>query len=208
MPERKAKVTSSKESTAKKVETVKEEIKKDAKDLEKKACEVEKKADKTVNELVKKAEFVDKIINASRMKEILWLSFIENANKRVRKNLELICKILWWIALIIWVISTIITAIAFVIALISLFAGGLWLWLFLLSILALLSCALMMILWRWLIKMKKWVPAALIAVITLDLALLVIYILVPGDFWKYLLEVILYIIFTLFVLKNKDMFKN
>ena len=206
MPEKKAKITSSKASTAKKVETVKEEIKKDAKDLEKKACEVEKKADKTVNELVKKAEFVDKIINANRMKEILWLSFIENANKRVRKNLELICKILWWIALIIWVISTIITAIAFVIALISLFAGGLWL--FLLSILALLSCALMMILWRWLIKMKKWVPAALIAVITLDLALLVIYILVPGDFWKYLLEVILYIIFTLFVLKNKDMFKN
>lgn len=206
MPEKKAKVASSKTSTAKKVETVKEEIKKDAKDFEKKACEVEKKADKTVNELVKKAEFVDKIINASRMKEILWLSFIENANKRVRKNLELICKILWWIALVLWGISTIITAIAFVIALISLFAWGLWL--FLLSILALLSCALMMILWRWLIKMKKWVPAALIAVITLDLALLVIYILVPGDFWKYLLEVILYIIFTLFVLKNKDMFKN
>lgn len=206
MPVKKEKVTATKKSTSKKVENVKEEIKKDAKDLEKKAADVEKKADKTVNELVKKVWFVDKIINASRVKEILWLSFIESANKRVRKNLELICKILWWIALVLWGISTIIALIAFIVALFNLFVWGLWL--LLLSILALASCAIMMILWRWLIKMKKWAPSLLIAAIALDLILFVVYIFIPGDLWKYLLQIILYIVFTLFVLKNKDMFKN
>lgn len=206
MPVKKEKVTATKKSTSKKVENVKEEIKKDAKDLEKKAADVEKKADKTVNELVKKVWFVDKIINASRVKEILWLSFIESANKRVRKNLELICKILWWIALVLWGISTIIALIAFIVALFNLFVWGLWL--LLLSILALASCAIMMILWRWLIKMKKRAPSLLIAAIALDLILFVVYIFIPGDLWKYLLQIILYIVFTLFVLKNKDMFKN
>lgn len=88
MPEKKTKAAE-KEATP-----IKDEVKQEAKELEKKMEKAEKEADKKVNELVNKAAFIDKLLNASWIKEILKLSFIESANKRVRKNLELICKIL------------------------------------------------------------------------------------------------------------------
>ena len=205
MPEKKTKApTSTKEAEAK--STIKEEIKKDAKDLEKKAEKFEKKADETVNELVNKVEFADKITKASRVDEILNLSFINSANKRVRKNLELICKILWRIALVIWVIYTVISLVAFIVGFVALFKGGLLA--FLIALLALVCSAISVLLWRWLIKMKKRVPAALIILIALDLILLILSIFNPGQFGSSLVKIILYVIFTLFALKNKDMFKN
>ena len=200
MPEKKTKAAE-KEATP-----IKDEVKQEAKELEKKMEKAEKEADKKVNELVNKAAFIDKLLNASWIKEILKLSFIESANKRVRKNLELICKILWWIILIWWIIYTIFAIIAFVRWLIWLFSWNIGI--FLLSLIALASAILIIMLWRGLIKMKKWLPAALVAIIAVDLVLFVLSIFLWESFGFCLLEIIFYFVFILFVLKNKDLFNN
>ena len=49
------------------------------------------------------------------MKEILNLSFMDSANKRVRKHLETICKIFGWIGLVGGAIFAIYAVVMFVI---------------------------------------------------------------------------------------------
>jgi hypothetical protein len=165
--------------------------------VEKKVEAFEAKTDKEVDNLVKKVWFVDKIINASWVKEILNLSFMEKANVRVRKNLETICKVLW----ILWLIGCAIMIIS------SLFL--LFRWFFWLFLIYLICCAIVLIISRWLMKMKKWFPAVAIICIALDIIILILSIFMwQLSFWTELLSLLLWIIFTLFILKNKDMFKN
>lgn len=191
----------------KKVEKVEKEVKEEAEKVEKKVEAFEKKTDKEVNELVNKVWFVDKIINASWMKEILNLSFIESANVRVRKHLEKICKILWIIALIWSIIFAVFAVVTFIMWIIALFSGSVWV--FLLSLIYVALAALSVIMARGLMKMKKWYPAASIICVALDLIGLILSIFVVSiSFGSTLLSVIISIICLLFILKNKDMFKN
>ena len=190
-----------------KVEKVEKEVKEEAAKVEKKVEAFEKKTDKEVNELVNKVWFVDKIINASWMKEILNLSFIESANVRVRKHLEKICKILWIIALIWSIIFAVFAVVTFIMWIVALFSGSLWV--FLLSLVYVALAALSVIMARGLMKMKKWYPAASIICMAIDLIGLVLSIFVASiSFGSTLLSVIISIICLLFILKNKDMFKN
>lgn len=199
MPEKKTNKApaSKKKAVAKKPVNKKVEVKEKVVEVEKKVEAFEAKTDKQVDTLVKKVWFVDKIINASWVKEILNLSFMESANKRVRKNLELICKILW----ILWIIG-------WAIMLISSFALLFW-WSFGLFLLYLICCAIVLIVSRGLMKMKKWFPAVAILCLAIDIVALILSIFVSWlPFWSQLLSLLISIIFTLFVLKNKDMFKN
>jgi len=191
----------------KKVEKVEKEVKAEAEKVEKKVEAFEKKADKEVNELVNKVWFVDKIINASWMKEILNLSFMESANKRVRKHLETICKIFWIIGLIWGCIMAILAVISFIGGIVALFKGAVWAFIF--ALLYVVVAALVVIMARGLMKMKKWYPAASIICLAIDLIGLVLSIFVSSiSFGSTLLSVIISIICLLFILKNKDMFKN
>lgn len=206
MPEKKTnkapvknKKVAEKKPEAKKVETkkVETEVKETVAKVEKKVEAFEAKTDKEVDNLVKKVWFVDKIINASWVKEILNLSFMESANKRVRKNLELICKILW----ILWIIGWVIMLISSFVVLIG--------WSFWLFLLYLICCAIVLIISRGLMKMKKWFPAVAIICLAIDIVALILSIFVSWfSFGSQLLSLIISIICTLFVLKNKDMFKN
>lgn len=192
-----AKKTTAKKPEPKKTENKKVEVKETVAKVEKKVEAFEAKTDKQVDNLVKKAWFVDKIINASWVKEISNLSFMEKANVRVRKNLETICKVLW----ILWLIGC---AIMIISSLFLLFRRFFWLFL-----LYLICCAIVLIISRWLMKMKKWFPAVAIICIALDIIILILSIFMwQLSFWTELLSLLLWIIFTLFILKNKDMFKN
>ena len=192
-----AKKPVAKKPEPKKTENKKVEVKETVAKVEKKVEAFEAKTDKQVDNLVKKAWFVDKIINASWVKEILNLSFMGKANVRVRKNLETICKVLW----ILWLIGC---AIMIISSLFLLFRGFFWLFL-----LYLICCAIVLIISRWLMKMKKWFPAVAIICIALDIIILILSIFMwQLSFWTELLSLLLWIIFTLFILKNKDMFKN
>ena len=197
-----AKKTAAKKPVAKnpepkKTENKKVEVKETVAKVEKKVEAFEAKTDKQVDNLVKKAWFVDKIINASWVKEILNLSFMEKANVRVRKNLETICKVLW----ILWLIGCVVM---FITSFVLLFGGF-----FRLFLLYLICCAIILIISRWLMKMKKWFPAIAIICVALDIIGLILSIFVSWlNFWTELLSLIISIIFTLFILKNKDMFKN
>lgn len=196
-----------KKPTAKKVETQKAEVKEKVVEVEKKVEAFEAKTDKEVDNLVKKVWFVDKIINASWVKEILNLSFMEKANVRVRKNLETICKVLWILWLIWWWIFAIFAIISFIGWIVALFHGVVWV--FLLSIISLVAAALVLIISRWLMKMKKWLPAVAIISVAIEIIVLIISIFVSWlSFGTELVSLIISIICTLFVLKNKDMFKN
>lgn len=216
MPEKKTNkvAANNKKAETKKTETVKskatqveKKVEKEVKADVKKVEEFAAKTDKEVDNLVKKVWFVDKIINASWMKEILNLSFMESANKRVRKHLETICKIFGWIGLVGWAIFAIYAVVMFIIWIVALFHG--WVWAFLLSILMLALAALTLIMSRGLLKMKKWYPAAAIILLALDIVILVISMFAPSmSFGSQLFSFIISIIFLLFVLKNKDMFKN
>lgn len=202
MPEKNTKKVSAEHNEA---ENFTEQMEKKVSEVEKKAEQFEWKADKEVEKLVWKLWFVDKIINASWIKEILNLSFMEKANHRVRKNLEKICKILWRIGFDISIICTIWAVVAFFIALIALFKGSVWA--FLLGLLFLVLAAFAVIVSRWCIKMRKWFPAIAIVSIALEIVRLVVSIFTWG-FGSSLLSLILWVICTLFVLKNKDRFKN
>lgn len=217
MAEKKANKTPVKKTTAKKpvakkpepkkTENKKVEVKQTVEKVEKKVEAFESKTDKQVDNLVKKAWFVDKIINASWVKEILNLSFMEKANVRVRKNLEKICKVLGILWLIWWCIFAIFAIISFIGWIIALFHGAVWA--FLLSIISVVCAALILIISRWLMKMKKWFPAVAIICIAIDIIVLILSIFISWlSFWTELLSLIIWIIFTLFILKNKDMFKN
>jgi len=196
-----------KKPTAKKVETQKAEVKEKVVEVEKKVEAFEAKTDKEVDNLVKKVWFVDKIINASWVKEILNLSFMEKANVRVRKNLETICRVLWILWLIWWWIFAIFAIISFIGWIVALFHGVVWV--FLLSIISLVAAALVLIISRWLMKMKKWLPAVAIISVAIEIIVLIISIFVSWlSFGTELVSLIISIICTLFVLKNKDMFKN
>ncbi len=192
-----AKKPVAKKPEPKKTENKKVEVKETVAKVEKKVEAFEAKTDKQVDNLVKKAWFVDKIINASWVKEILNLSFMEKANVRVRKNLETICKVLW----ILWLIGC---AVMLISSFVLLFGGF-----FRLFLLYLICCAIVLIISRWLMKMKKWFPAIAIICVALDIIGLILSIFVSWlNFWTELLSLIISIIFTLFILKNKDMFKN
>jgi hypothetical protein len=147
--------------------------------------------------LVNKIWFVDKIINASWMKEILSLSFMESANKWVRKHLETVCKVLW----ILWLVWGVFM---FICSLFALFTGSFWIFL-----INLILTAIIVIFSRWLMKMRKWFPAVSILCIAIDLLVLILSIFTKWiSFGSQLLSVIISILITLFILKNKDMFKN
>lgn len=197
MPEKKTTHSTSKKEVkeVKTTKTKKSDLEKKASEIEKKAEKLEWQADKEVEKLVWKVEFVDKIINASWIKEILNLSFIEKANKWVRKNLEIICKILWIIWLIWWVISLI----AWIGSLLQLNLCA-FLWYLALAVFAILIS-------RWCMKMRKRFPAIAIISITLGIVRIIISIF-AGWFWSAFVSTVLGAICTLFVLKNKDMFKN
>ena len=140
---------------------------------------------------------MDKIINASWVKEILNLSFMEKANVRVRKNLETICKVLW----ILWIIGCVVM---FISSFFLLFGGF-----FRLFLLYLICCAIVLIISRWLMKMKKRFPAVAIICIALDIIIVILSIFTSKvTFGTQIISLLLSIICTLFVLKNKDMFKN
>ena len=218
MPEKKTNKTTAnnKKVAAKKPETNKSESKKVEAEVKETVAKVEKKVeafeaktDKEVDNLVKKVWFVDKIINASWVKEILNLSFMEKANVRVRKNLGTICKvlgILWLILWCIYAVYAIIWFILWIIALSELNGAARVLFLF---IITLVCAALILIISRWLMKMKKWFPAVAIICIAIDIIILILSIFVSWlSFWTELLSLIIWVIFTLFILKNKDMFKN
>ena len=214
MPEKNTKKVpaNNKKAEVKKVEkrveeSVKKEVKEEVEKVEKKVEAFEKKADKEVDNLVKKVWFVDKIINASWVKEILNLSFMESANVRVRKHLEKICKVLWIIWLVCGIIFAIFSVITFISWIIALFSGKVWI--FLLSLIYVVLAALVIIMARGLMKMKKWYPAASVICFALDIVCVILAIFVPSVwFGSSLLWLIISFICLLFILKNKDMFKN
>ena len=165
------------------------------------------KTDKTVDNLVKKVWFVEKIINASWVGEILNLSFIESANKRVKEKLKTICKIFWWLWLVFGGIFTIYSVYMFIKWIVHIFHWSIWL--FLLSLILLVLSAFILIMSRWWLKMKKRVPALSIICVVIYLAIMIVSIFSAKiPFGIYLLCVLLSIVVTIFVLKNKDMFKD
>ena len=169
------------------LEAKKEKILEKGKEVWEKVKDFEVKADKEVDKIVKKIWFADKVIKASWVQEILSLSFIEKANAWIRKNLETICKVLW----ILWVVYGVIFS----------FVPKF-------SVISLIMAILIIILSRWLMKMKKWYPATSIVMITLAIILMFIAIFTKLSFTSYLLFVLLSFVLELFVLKNKDLFKN
>lgn len=166
----------------------------------------EGKADKEVEKLVWKLWFIEKIVEASWMKKILDWKPINQANLRVRKNLEIICKIIWRFIFVLWIILAVVSVFSFLWWLIALFQGKLWL--FLMSLMTLLFTVLIIVLWRWMIKMKKWIPIACILFLLFDI-IFIIFSLISKD-WNallYCLDFVSTTIITLFILKNKDLFK-
>lgn len=187
------------------VESTVSQLEKKVAEVEKKAEKLEWKADKEVEKIVWKMWFVDKIIKASWIKEILNLSFMESANKRVRKYLEKICKILWWLFFIIWCIFVIWWVIATIGWIIALFRKEVVA--FIAALLLLVVAIITVIMGRGLIKMKKWFPAASIICFALLIVWLIISVFTK-NFGSCLLSIIISFVWTLFILKNKDMFKN
>lgn len=194
-------------NTNQKLENVKEELKEKVVEVEKKVEAFEEKTDKEVDVLVNKMWFTDRLINASWVKEILNLSFIESSNKRVREHLNTFCKVFGWLWYICGWVFAIYSIVMLFVWIFNIFRGSIGV--FLLSIIFLLLSAFVLVVSRWWLKMKKRLPALAIICIIIDLVIMIISIFSPSiNFWLYLLCVLISIVVTLYILKNKDMFKN
>ncbi len=192
----------------KNAETKKVEKKTTTADVEKKVEAFESKADEKVDNLVKKMWFIDSIVNASWMKAVLNWDLMDKANVWVRKHLEKICKVFWRITLVVWIIYTVLGVIAFFAWIVALFLKGM-VWTFLLTVLSLAASILVVLIGRGLVKMKKWAPSVLLIWAMFNILMLILAIAFPSlKLWTYVFSTIFDIIFVLFILKNKDMFKN
>lgn len=168
---------------------------------------MEKTIDNLMSFLQKKLTFVDKIIWLSFVKKILSSKIVEDTNKSIRDNLTTTSKIIWWILVVfgaIWFLTMLSTIWA-----IWFFFTYMWWWFVILLLLNLVYVILWLLLWFGLIKMKKRVPFFITLVVIIDLAYMLIALLLSSfsavqSPWM----ILFYVIFTIYILKNKDLFNK
>ena len=167
----------------------------------------EKKVDKIMLFLEKKLTFINQIIKSNFIKKILESSLIIDTNKSLKKNIPTITKIVWWVIIIfawIWLLTAFSTIRA-----IWFFVEYLWWLFFILILLNLIYIVMSWLLWFGLIKMKKRVPFFITLIIVLDLVYMIIAMLmssfnsIPSP-WM----IIFYVIFAIYIIKNKDLFNK
>lgn len=167
-----------------------------------KVSNFEKKVDKIMTKLEKKLTFVKKVMDLDFIKKVLNSKIVEDSNKWVKENLESTAKIIWRVIVVFWAIG-ILTTLWTMGVLIAYFGGG-----FILLLLLNLAYILIgMLMWFGLIKMKKRVPFFLTFVVLVDLAYFIVLLL----FWWFGAipsprTIIFYIIFLIYILKNKALF--
>lgn len=200
-----AKKSVAKKTTAKKTVTKKSVEKKvTVSNTSKKVSNFEKKLDKLMLKLQKKLIFVKQIMELDFIKTILSSKIIEDTNKRVKINLEQISQIIWWVVVVfgwIWILMTLWT----IWLLLSYFG-----WSFLILLLLNLAYILVgIVMWFGLIKMKKRVPFFVTLTVLID----IVYLIIAGIIWGFAYmssprTIIFYIVFMIYVLKNKSLFNK
>ena len=160
--------------------------------------------DKCVAMMQKKCAFISKIMDLDIIQTILWSKLMNDTNTRVKKNLENISQVLWRLALVFGAIFLLAT-LSTMWRLFRYFGA----WYIILLLLNIVYLIIWMVLWYGLIKMKKRVPYFVTFTVLFDLA----YIIVASILWGMWAissprSVIIYIIFMLYILKNKSLFNK
>ncbi len=197
------KKTPAKKPTAKKPVAKKPITKKaPAANTSKKITAFEKKLDKLMLMLQKKLTFVKQVMELDFIKTILSSKIVEDTNKWVKTNLEQICKIIGWVALVFGWLGVLMTL--WTIGVLLSYFGG---WFLILLLLNLAYILIGMILWYGLINMKKRVPFFVTFTILTNLA----YFVVAWIVWGFAAissprTILFYLVFMIYVLKNKTLF--
>ena len=162
------------------------------------------KLDKCVAMMQKKCAFISKIMDLEIIKSILWSKVMNDTNTWVKKNLENISQVLWRLALVFWAIL-LLTTLSTMWRLFRYFGA----WYIVLFILNIVYLIVWMVLWYGLIKMKKRVPYFVTFTVLFDIAYIVVASIIWG-MWAISSprSVIFYIVFMLYVLKNKSLFNK
>lgn len=167
----------------------------------------EKTIDNVMWYLQKKFTFVDKLIGSDFLKKILSLKIVKDTNKSIRTNLHTTSKVIWWILVVfgaIWFLTILSTiwAIWFLVT-------YMWWRFVILLLLNLVYVIFWLLLGFGLIKMKKRVPFFITLVVLAGLAYMLIALVlssisaIPSP-WV----ILFYIIFTVYILNNKDLFNK
>lgn len=166
--------------------------------------ELEKKLDNFMIILQKKLTFVKQIMELDFIKNIISSKVVNDTNGWVKSNLSTISKIIGWVMVVFWSIWLLMT-LTTIWVLFSFFWGGF----FVLLLLNIVYIVISIILWFWLIKMKKWIPFFITLVVSLNLLyFLVTLILFWFDAISSPRTTIFDIVFMIYVLKNKNLFIN
>ena len=196
------------QNESEKKETLWEEIKETFINVEEKVEEkvevLEEKTDEEVEALVKKLWFTDKIVKAQWMKNLLNSPFVDGSNKRARKHLNT----LWWILLVLGILLTIYSIGMLFVWIFDIFRGSLWM--FVLALVFIILSILILKVSRWLLRTKKWLPALSVVCVIINFIIMIISIFTVRTILLIyiIVTLIISIVVTLYVLKNKDMFKN
>ncbi len=164
----------------------------------------EKRIDWLMSFLQNKLSFIKDFMELDFIKKILSSKIIEDTNKWVKTNLVSISNIIGWVIVVFWILWLLTTLWTMWIML-RYFGSGFVL-LFLLNIVYIL---IWILLGFGLIKMKNRVPFFVTFLILLDLA----YIIIVGLlFWFSIVPsprtIIFYIIFAIYIIKNKSLFNQ
>jgi len=196
------------QNESEKKETLWEEIKGTFINVEEKVEEkvevLEEKTDEEVEALVKKLWFTDKIVKAQWMKNLLNSPFVDGSNKRARKHLNT----LWWILLILGILLTIYSIWMLFVWIFDIFRGSLWM--FVLALVFSILSILMLKVSRWLLRTKKWLPALSVVCVIINFIIMIISIFTVRTILLIyiIITLLISIVVTIYVLKNKDIFKN
>lgn len=164
---------------------------------------VDWKLDAQMNKFMK-AWLVEKVLNNKIVKDTLWSKVINDLDAKLKPYLKNFFTVIWRLAVvgwILWIVSSL---------------SALWLFfrrnfgtIYLLYVLiSLVFSLLALVTWYWMIKFKKRVVLVTLVELLLSVISFLMAIISSGNFWSAILNLLLSVLLTIIVLKNKDMFKN
>jgi len=164
---------------------------------------VDWKLDEHMNNFMKKW-FVEKVLNNKTVKDVLWSKIANDMDAKLKPYLKNIFTILWRISIIGWIFWLL----SWLWALGLLFRRNFWLIFFVSALLSIVFSLVSLVAWYWMIKFKKRVLLLALLEIWLSLLCFLLTILLSWGIWSTLFNVLFSAIFTIIIVKNRDMFKN
>ena len=159
--------------------------------------------DKQMDKLMKKW-FVEKVVWNKVVKDVLWSKIMNDLDAKLKPNLKTIFTVLWRLSIIGWVLWVFWSFGSFWLF----FRRGLWLVFFFYALLYLVFSLVAIVAWYGMIKFKVRAILVILAECWVSIVYTVLTAISWWRIWTAIINLLITLIFTVLILKNKELFKN